>query len=62
MAKKEDYNFLVGKTIRIIHMDGEPLYTNKTGEVKFIDDMCQIHGTWGGCALIPDVDKFEILL
>lgn len=61
MAKKEDYNSLVGKTIRIIYMDGEPFYANKTGEVKFIDDMCQIHGTWGGCALIPEVDKFEVL-
>ncbi len=39
----------------------EPDYTGKIGVVKFIDDANQIHGTWGGCALIPEIDSFEIL-
>ena len=47
--------------IRIIYMDGEPDYTDKVGEVYSIDDMGQIHGSWGGCALIPGVDKFEVI-
>lgn len=48
----------VGDKIRILMMDGEPSYTDKVGTVEFIDDAGQIHGTWGGCTLIPSVDKF----
>ena len=51
----------IGDKIRIIEMEGEPGYTGKIGEVDFIDDAGQIHGTWGGCALIPNLDKFEII-
>ena len=51
----------VGDLIRIIEMDGEPHYIGKYGEVKYIDSLGQIHGTWGGCALIPGVDSFEIV-
>jgi len=51
----------VGDKIKIISMNGEPQYTGKVGVVDFIDDMGQIHGTWGGCAIIPDVDSFEIV-
>lgn len=51
----------VGDWIRIICMDGEPQYTGKEGAVTHIDSMGQIHGTWGGCALIPEVDRFEIV-
>ena len=50
-----------GDKIRIISMDGEPQYEGKEGEILFIDDIGQIHGTWGGCALIPGVDSFEII-
>ncbi len=42
---------LIGKKIKIIKMAGEPQYTGKTGTVTSIDDIRQIHGTWGGCAL-----------
>ena len=51
----------VGDKIRIINMEGEPQYTGKEGTVEYIDDAGQIHGTWGGCALIPDEDEFEII-
>lgn len=51
----------VGDKIRIIYMDGEPRYRGKEGIVKYIDDAGQIHGTWGGCALLPDVDDFVII-
>lgn len=51
----------VGDRIRIIDMIGEPDYFGKEGVVKFIDDLGQIHGTWGGCALIPEQDEFEII-
>ena len=51
----------VGDKLRIINMEGEPQYTGKEGTVEYIDDAGQIHGTWGGCALIPDEDEFEII-
>ena len=51
----------VGDHILIIEMKDEPSYNGKEGEVLFIDDIGQIHGTWGGCALIPEVDKFEVI-
>ena len=51
----------IGDKIRIIEMDGEPQYTGKEGIVEKIDDMGQLHGSWGGCALIPDIDLFEII-
>lgn len=38
----------VGDKIRIIFMNGEPQYSGKIG-------------SWGGCALIPGTDKFEII-
>ena len=51
----------IGDFIIIINMKDEPNYSGKTGMVNHIDDAGQIHGTWGGCALIPSIDKFEIL-
>ena len=49
-----------GDVIRIQNMHGEPHYTGRTGTVKFIDDAGQIHGTWGGLALIPG-DEFLVV-
>ena len=51
----------IGDTIKIIKMDGEPQYTDREGVVTHIDDAGQIHGTWGGCAIIPELDDFIIL-
>ena len=31
------------------------------GIVQHIDDLGQLHGTWGGLAVIPKMDEFEIL-
>ena len=51
----------INDTIKILYMEGEPDYTGKTGTVKYIDDAGQLHGTWGGCAIIPKEDRFVIL-
>ena len=51
----------VGDVIRILYMTGEPEYTGKEGVVEFIDDIGQIHGTWGGCAIIPGEDNYTII-
>ena len=45
-----------GDRLQIIEMNNEPQYTGKCGTVRFIDDGGQIHGTWGGCAIIPELD------
>lgn len=54
-------NLKPGDKIRIIEMQGEPDYTDRIGTVKKIDDMGQVHGTWGGLALQPERDKIEPL-
>lgn len=51
----------IGDVIRIDYMEGESDYCGRTGTVEFIDDIGQIHGTWSGCALIPELDSFTIL-
>ena len=62
MVKEEAKpEFKVGSTVKIISMAGEPEYTGKVGKITKIDDAGQLHGTWGGLALIPGDDKFELV-
>lgn len=35
--------------------------STREGFVKYIDDLGQFHGTWGGSALIPRTDQFELV-
>jgi len=51
----------IGDRIKILFMKEEHQYSGKEGEVTIIDDIGQIHGTWGGCAIIPEVDNFIII-
>ena len=51
----------VGDIIKIIEMLGEPHYTGKTGVVEHIDSLGQLHGSWGGLAVQPENDRFEVL-
>lgn len=50
----------VGDKIQIEYMVGEPQYSGRKGIVRCIDDMGQIHGSWGGLAL-NDGDVFRVL-
>ena len=51
-----------GDKIRIIHLEGEGSeYDGKEGEILHIDSIGQLHGTWGGLAVIPGVDQFEVI-
>lgn len=49
----------IGSIIKIKSMYNEPQYKDKIGVVKWIDDLGQLHGTWGSCAIIPEVDVYE---
>lgn len=55
-------NCNIGDVIKIISMEGEPQYSGKEGTVTLIDDAGQIHGTWGGCAIVPECDSFVVLI
>lgn len=49
-----------GDIIHIYHMFGESEYSGREGVVRLIDDIGQIHGSWGGLALQFD-DDWEII-
>lgn len=52
----------VGDIIRIDYLNGEFGYSGRIGKVTKIDDMGQIHGTWGGLAVSPSYgDEFSLL-
>lgn len=61
MTKREVEDKYLGKTIRIIHMSGEEDYDGKVGKVEHVDSLLQLHGTWGGLAVILGLDEIEIL-
>ena len=54
-------NIKIGDHIKILNMKGEPQYKDREGMITHIDDAGQIHGTWGGCALIPEIDTFILI-
>ena len=58
----------IGDTIRIIGMNDDGgkdlqarMYNGRSGIVEHIDSKGQLHGTWGGLAVIPGVDEIEVL-
>ena len=53
-----------GDKIRIINMDDElsgSKYNGREGVVTNLDSLGQLHGTWGGLAVIPGVDQFVVI-
>ena len=61
MTEINNLNVEVGDTIQIIEMLGEPNYSGKSGIVDHIDSVGQLHGSWGGLAVIPSEDIFKII-
>ena len=57
----DKYLHLIGKRIHIIDMEGEPQYNGREGICNYEDSMHQLHGTWGGLAIQPDRDNFEVI-
>jgi hypothetical protein len=55
-------DFKPGMKVRIIHLEGEDnAYDGIEGEITYIDAIGQLHGTWGGLAIIPEADEFEVI-
>lgn len=53
----------VGKTIEINHLEGENCdYDGRKGVVKMVDDIGQLHGSWGGIAVNPETDTISIVV
>ena len=52
-----------GTRIRITKLEDpfDDSYPGREGEVKYIDDIGQLHGTWGFLAVIPESDEFIVL-
>lgn len=59
------YGVHEGDTIRITKFDdpysSKGSYVGKEGVVEHIDDAGQLHGTWGGLAVIPGEDGFVVI-
>ena len=53
--------YQIGNKIKIINLQDEPHYKNKEGIIEYIDSIGQIHGSCGGCAIIPGIDEFIII-
>ena len=55
--------YKVGDTIRILSFDDPYVhdYVGREGVIEHIDDAGQLHGTWGGLAIIPGEDGFKVI-
>ena len=42
-------------------MKDEWNYDGREGVVQHVDSLGQLHGTWGGLAVIPGEDSFKVL-
>lgn len=57
-------NVNIGDTIRIITMNDAlsgSRYNGREGIVEGIDSLGQLHGTWGGLAVLPEEDEFMVI-
>lgn len=62
ISKEHLYDHLLKQKIRIVHLQGEDRrYDGKEGIVTYVDSIGQLHGTWGGLAVIPEIDEFQII-
>ena len=54
-----------GDPIRMNDYGGKDLqarmYNGRLGVVEYIDSLVQLHGTWGGIAIIPKTNEFEVI-
>lgn len=57
------YGVHEGDLIKITKLDDpyDSTYVGREGVVEHIDSMGQLHGTWGGLAVIPGEDRFVVI-
>ena len=52
----------VGMMLLIVHIvDDLEDYSGRVGVITHIDDLGQLHGTWGSLVLVPELDDFIVL-
>ena len=62
IKQQKESPYKVGQKVRIIHLEGEDTrYDGKEGVIEDIDAIGQLHGTWGGLAIIPEADDFRVI-
>lgn len=61
MSVREQFKHLIGRSIRIVRMANEKDYNGRKGVITHVDDLGQLHGTWGGLAIITGIDEYELL-
>lgn len=60
MTKQELEQLYLGRKVHVIIRD--PYHpVDAIGFVDMIDDACQIHGTWGGLAVVLPEDSIELV-
>ena len=60
--QQKESPYKVGQKVRIIQLKGEDTrYDGKEGVIEHIDGIGQLHGTWGGLAIIPEADEFTVI-
>ena len=60
--QQKESPYKVGQKVRIIHLEGEDArYDGMEGVIEHIDGIGQLHGTWGGLAIIPEADEFTVI-
>ena len=62
IKQQKESPYKVGQNVRITHLEGEGTrYDGKEGVIEHIDSIGQLHGTWGGLAIIPEADEFTVI-
>ena len=60
--QQKESPYKVGQKVRIIHLEGEDTrYDGNEGVIEYVDGIGQLHGTWGGLAIIPEADEFTVI-
>lgn len=66
MTEKETFGTMIKNVLEMLdyvvidEMEGEPRYNGKSGFIDHIDDIGQLHGSWGSLAINPQVDKIRV--
>lgn len=50
-----------GDTVKILTMYSDSSFDGKTGAVRMIDDLGQLHGTWGPVPIKPEIDDYFVI-